>query len=529
MRESVYRKHWGSRSNGSETDHSGHLRKCSYTPPPVPTVVITQQRQHSPIIDRHEPASSPQISFRRIRRPSPLIQSRDEAPPRRGLSSDREYEQGDEELSVVPSGNLTPLSSYSPLRTFANWNQTSADSASYHLASPDGQIAIDVRLPSPKHRTKLKRWYEKQDAASATTSNLKGRPLQSHSQRIHQQGTIHLEKTDHLLYDEKLELPVDGMLFSNEDTFDQTADQTYDETYATNPKTMSTFADDHTLDSACAGRSVGHGDDLRTKQHVPFVSIIVMAVQLLILITQLAMCGVASLDVNPMIGPYPDAFSEWGGKNAYLMTEENQWWRLLTSSFLHVGVLHLLANALCVIWSVAVFEQEWGSCRWLLVFLVSSVGCTACASLGDADTIGVGSSGTLMGLYAAKLAQVMSCTCFEVHKSLDGNIHYDRMCGVLVGIAILSMLSACTYIDWSGHVGGLVTGFLVGILIFSTSIRHCCTRLLWALLGLLGVSGFLGFALYSVAVYIEPDEQIADTCEYFRNLFPEDYTCECAW
>ena len=45
-----------------------------------------------------------------------------------------------------------------------------------------------------------------------------------------------------------------------------------------------------------------------------------------------------------MFGPYPDALSEWGGKNAVLILEDGQWFRLVTPIFLHAGVIHLFCN-----------------------------------------------------------------------------------------------------------------------------------------------------------------------------------------
>ena len=46
------------------------------------------------------------------------------------------------------------------------------------------------------------------------------------------------------------------------------------------------------------------------------------------IMVQLTMCGIAPFATNVMVGPFPDAFSVWGGKNAYLMVENNEQRRL---------------------------------------------------------------------------------------------------------------------------------------------------------------------------------------------------------
>lgn len=270
-------------------------------------------------------------------------------------------------------------------------------------------------------------------------------------------------------------------------------------------------------------------DFLRTRQSIAWMSILVTAAQLLILMLQLTMCGLAPLDINPMIGPMPSAFSEWGGKNAYLMLDDNQWWRLITPSFLHVGVIHLLVNAFCQLEAIALFEREWGSVRWLLVYVISGVGCNAYASYFDPDTISVGSSGTIMGIYGAKLAQVFSHSCFDVTGKEDLSIRLDQLSSILCGFTLVTILSSFTYIDWSGQAGGLATGFLCGMFFFGCNIRGCCTWFWWNLIGILGLAASLAAVLYLFITTSQPMEEIGDACEYFRSLFPENYECQCLW
>ena len=266
----------------------------------------------------------------------------------------------------------------------------------------------------------------------------------------------------------------------------------------------------------------------KPKQDHSYASIAVTAIQLLVLMLQLALCGVAPLEVNPMVGPYPDAFSEWGGKNAYLILENQEYWRFITPAFLHVGVLHLLANAFCLLYSSALFEREWGSWTWLFIFFVSEIGCVGVSSVADPDTIAVGSSGALMGLFAAKLAHVLTYTFFDTHDmSQDEGIHVVQLSSVLCGLTLVSLLSSFTYVDWSGHMGGLASGFFAGMLVFARPIRSCCYSLLWGFFGLAGVAGTTAIIAYLLANETEPIEELADACEYFRHLFPEGYDCGC--
>ena len=297
---------------------------------------------------------------------------------------------------------------------------------------------------------------------------------------------------------------------------------------SSNSSTLHTHNMDKTFSDA-------EDDYLRTKQSTAVLSITLTCVQLLILCLQLAMCGIASLDINPFVGPFPDAFSEWGGKNPYRMVVQNEWWRLVTPSFLHVGILHLLANAFCQLEPIALFEREWGSTRWAVLYFVSSVACQAVSSLYDPNTIAVGSSGALMGLFAAKLAQVMTHMLFEVRKQNqdDNMIRLDQLSSVICGLILVSLLSFFTYIDWSGHMGGLAAGFFSGMVLFCNPIASCCCKLLWMLLGLSGLVAGFGYVFYSLLHDMRDedlfDAELADACEYFRSLFPEGYECGCLW
>ena len=275
----------------------------------------------------------------------------------------------------------------------------------------------------------------------------------------------------------------------------------------------------------------GDDDYFKTRQDAAYCTIVLTVVQLLILMLQLAMCGIAPFDVNPMIGPFPDAFSLWGGKNPYKMLEENEWWRMVTPALLHVGILHLAANVFCQLSAVALFEREWGWFSWSFIFIVSTVGCSAFSNWFDQDTVAVGSSGSLMGLFAAKLAQVVTLSFFNTKEGIDVDdvIQFDQLSSVLCGLTLVSLLGCFTYIDWSGNMGGLLAGFLAGMCVFSSSIDGCCWRFWWFLLGFTSMIGSIGYIIYLYVETGEPEEELTDVCNYFRNLMTEGYECGCLW
>jgi len=376
---------------------------------------------------------------------------------------------------------------------------------SRHSARDNG-----IQAPSPMYRKKLNRWYENrlQDWTTALSKSFSGgEKFETVDSLSHTIGSSNDHDDDD-----------DGALISN----DCSTEMESVKKSSKRQPSSSRVVDDGLTDLS--------GDYLKTKQPIAYMAIGVTIVQLLVLMLQFAMCGFAPLDINAMVGPFPDAFSEWGGKNAYLMKSQNEWWRLFTPAFLHVGLLHLLANAFCQLEAIALFEREWGSFRWCVVFVVSSVGCNAFASYFDQDTISVGSSGALMGLYAAKLAQVTSAVFFDVSKAnWDDAIRLDQLSSTLCGLTIVSLLSCFTYIDWSGHMGGLLCGYLSGMVLFSCTIRSCCSWFFWSALGLLGLLASLTSVIYFFVEESEPDNEIGDPCNYFRNLFPEDYVCGCMW
>lgn len=300
------------------------------------------------------------------------------------------------------------------------------------------------------------------------------------------------------------------------------------------------------------------------QQKYGYMSILFSLGQTMVLAIMMLQCGVAPFQINPMIGPYPDALSEWGGKNSFDILEDGEWWRLVTPIMLHAGIIHLLFNVAVQLETGAFFEREWGSAKWLIVYLASAVGSTALSVIFMPEYVSVGSSGSVMGLFGAKLAEVI-CRFCESDRTEQARIGHqvrkEQCAGVTCSVIVVMLFSFIPYgefvsvkyahqffqslsfclkshqyyalgsfnfsVDWAAHLGGLLGGFCVGMIVFSLDIIKQVWKLFWLLAGIA-----LTVVFYSVTLQhmysgeVEPAEGLKDVCGYYQQYF-DDYECHC--
>jgi rhomboid protease GluP len=158
---------------------------------------------------------------------------------------------------------------------------------------------------------------------------------------------------------------------------------------------------------------------------------------------------------------------QWGANTAPL-TLTGQPWRLLTSAFLHAGWLHLLANMYMLVLLGGVLERLIGSLRFAVIYLLSAIGGSLASaywqSLHASDVIGIGlgASGALMGLAGAALAITFA------HREPWPTGATVRLKGSAIAqVIVINIAFGLTTrgIDNAAHVGGVVTGFIVGWLL----------------------------------------------------------------
>lgn len=130
---------------------------------------------------------------------------------------------------------------------------------------------------------------------------------------------------------------------------------------------------------------------------------------------------------------------------------DGQWYRLLTSMFLHSGYVHILFNMVSLWWIGGPLEAALGRARYLTLYLVSGLAGSALTYLiADANQPSLGASGAIFGLFGATAV-------------LMRRLRYDmRPIIALLVINLIFTFNPAFNISWEAHVGGLVGGVVIG-------------------------------------------------------------------
>lgn len=124
-------------------------------------------------------------------------------------------------------------------------------------------------------------------------------------------------------------------------------------------------------------------------------------------------------------------------------------YRLITSAFLHAGVIHLLLNMGALATVGPHLEAALGRVRFVALYLLSALGGSVAGFLlAPPATLSVGASGAVFGLFGA----------YYVVERRTGRDTASVLGLLAVNLVITFVLP---FIDWRAHLGGLVTGTLI--------------------------------------------------------------------
>lgn len=138
---------------------------------------------------------------------------------------------------------------------------------------------------------------------------------------------------------------------------------------------------------------------------------------------------------------------------------EGEWWRIITSMFLHAGFFHVLFNMFSLFLFGPELEKIAGKLRFLTIYFLAGIfGNVATFVFEDGYYASVGASGAIFGIFGGFAALV-----YYTRKTMP------QLKQIMMPIIIISVIF--TFLTpnvnvWS-HLGGLLTGFLLGLTYFS--------------------------------------------------------------
>lgn len=177
--------------------------------------------------------------------------------------------------------------------------------------------------------------------------------------------------------------------------------------------------------------------------------------------------GMGSLAVDPT------ALVALGAKVNSLI-DQQQYWRFITSMFLHIGFLHFLLNNYALYIIGLEIERIYGSARFVILYFVTGL-VGSFASYLFTEATSAGASGAIFGLFG-----VMATFAFRYRKEIPKALSRDIKRRVIPIIAINLVFGfSVSIVDNSAHLGGLLSGVLLALVIPYKRPEESATPAVW--------------------------------------------------
>ena len=168
---------------------------------------------------------------------------------------------------------------------------------------------------------------------------------------------------------------------------------------------------------------------------------------------------------------------------------QGDWWRLMTSAFLHYGPIHLATN-MWALWILGnALETRIGSARFLLLYLVSGLAGSAGALIATPNYPTVGASGAIFGILGAGLV---------LERQRDYVFGGSALQMIVINLVITFSFAFAgpVRISYGGHLGGLIAGALGTLVLTRFGRGHAA----YSKLGIASVAALLAIGAASVAL-----------------------------
>jgi membrane associated rhomboid family serine protease len=140
---------------------------------------------------------------------------------------------------------------------------------------------------------------------------------------------------------------------------------------------------------------------------------------------------------------------------------DGEWWRLISSGFLHTQIFHLGLNMLALFWLGRMIEPALGHARFLGIYFASLLAGSFGALLLDPDALTRGASGAIYGLLGAAVVMARNRNIDLMQSGLLPILGFNLIFTFVVG-----------GISIGGHIGGLVGGLITAFVVEELAQRR---------------------------------------------------------
>jgi len=161
-----------------------------------------------------------------------------------------------------------------------------------------------------------------------------------------------------------------------------------------------------------------------------------------------------------LMTPTSESLLRWGADYGPYTTH-GQPWRLLTNTFIHVGVIHLAMNMIGL-WQIGLLvERLLGNLGYAITYLLAGLAGSLLSVAWHPMTVSAGASGAIFGIYGALIAYLLR------QRGSIPTVMLQSLQRAAVTFVILNVVVGLRAkgIDMAAHGGGLLGGLVVGLFI----------------------------------------------------------------
>jgi membrane associated rhomboid family serine protease len=178
------------------------------------------------------------------------------------------------------------------------------------------------------------------------------------------------------------------------------------------------------------------------------------------------------------LNPSREQLLRWGA-NWGPLSLGTQPWRILTSNYVHIGIIHIAFNMWCL-WNLGqLAERVLGRMNYIILYTLCGLSGSLASLWWHPLTIGAGASGAIFGLAGAAIA-----VFYMGHLPIPKAAIQGTMRSLLTFVGYNLLFGLSPGIDNSAHIGGLVAGLAMGAalskhILVPPEVRRTWTRLTW--------------------------------------------------